>query len=196
MADDSIISFKADGKVRLLLDGKQVSLRRPKMGEVHRFQDALDDALDEWVRLTEQHQENLAEKADELGVDLDANPIAEAAARLLGNWATLSTEMPDSEKRTETLTGWVQEVVEGASAKDDEPESHEWRSARRKLNRDLNRKVAGLWIALGRDIVATLAPPNQQPPDDDDELDPALGSQSLYVALLRHWTHVPLPSGA
>lgn len=190
----SLIDYRPDGRVRLSLLDKTTTLRRPTMGEVHRFQDALADGIDEWLILERKHGENLSEAAAELGVDLDADPLAEAAGKLLGYWQTVSADMADADTRTETLAGWVGEVVD-AQPKDDEPPPPEWATMQRKMRREHQRTVAGLWIALGRDVVSTLAKPTEQLPDSDDELDPAIASQSLYVALLRHWTHVPLPSG-
>lgn len=74
----------------------------------------------------------------------------------------------------------------------DEP-SREFKRALRDANRKHARKVMGLWFGLGRDVFKTLS--KDALPDADEDLDPALGNQSLYVALLRHWQEVPLGSG-
>ncbi len=194
MTDSTIVDYRPDGTVRVTLGAKSAKLRRPTVGELWRFQEGLTDAVDDWQDLAEAHRDKVRAAAEEHGVDMDPDPLVDAVGKVLGGWGVLVSEMDEAkaEERTALLSGWLGEVS-GGEAQEGDPPSKEWKRTLRDLNRVHNREAMGLWFRLGRDVFGTLG--NTALPDADEDLDPALGSQSLYVALLRHWQTVPLPSG-
>lgn len=196
MSEASIVDYRADGTVRVHVNGKPVKLRRPKVGELWEIQEGLTDRIDDWQDMEEAHRDSVREAAAEAGVDMDPDPLVDAGGKVLGGWMVLAAEMDEAkrEERTALLSDWVAEVAAAEPDDDVDPPPKEWKRTLRDLNRDHNRAVMGLWFSLGRLVFDRLAPPNALPVEDA-ELDPALGNQRLYVELLRHWQTVPLPSG-
>jgi len=192
--ESSIVDYRPDGTVRVMLSGKAAKLRRPTVGDVWRFQEGLTDTFDEWQDLQDCHRDTVREAAAAVGVDMDPDPLVDAVGKVLGGWAVLVAEMGDeqADERSALLGGWVAEIAD-SDPQEGDPPPKEWRKTLRELNRANNRQAMGLWFALNRQVFAALSTTTL--PDDDEELDPALGSQSLVVALLRHWQTVPLPSG-
>lgn len=186
----TLIVYKPSGEVRVTFD-KVYRLKRPTVGELRAVREGMVAASDEMTDMAEEHQEMLAMIAEEHDVDIDTDPKVEAAGVLLGAWATLAADMPEAEERTRTLAGWLDGVGE---AHEPAVQPTAYKRAVRDANRDLNRKIEAIWFALGRETFAALAPRDALPEDDDD-LDPALGSQTLYVGLVRHWQTTPFPSG-
>ncbi len=197
--EDFILDPKPDGTARLLLFGKPVRLGKPTMRTLRLLSDGIDERADEVQDSTEDLQARLREAAADLGVDLDTDPVADSAGRLLGHWARIAAEMTEDERatRTDQLTDWVTGVLgDMPEARDDEPVPKEWKRTRRDLIREHNRTVQALFFDLARQIWPDVAPSNSTLPAEDDDMDPALANPRLYAALRDHWTAVPLPSGA
>lgn len=190
-----LLDLKPDGTARLTLNGKTVTLRRPTVGQVRAVHDAAIDAADRAADIAEDHAERVRDAAAEHGVDLDADPVADAAGRVLGYWRTVAAQMDDktADERTVLLRGWVDEVVADAEPDtgDDPASDRAWRRALRDLNRQQQREQQAGYFDIGRLVVKELAAGSFTLPDDDDDLDPMLGQSWAYTDLIRHWTSRP-----
>lgn len=190
-----LVQFKDDGSVVLALSSGRLVLRRPTVGQVRKVQDATIAASDAAADAIDDHEQRVAEAADEAGVEV-TDPNAVAAGHVLAGWAVLSTLLPADvvQGRTEELSGWVAEATDAAPADEDQieaAESREWRRTVRDLNRRFNRDQQTAWFDVGRLVVSELGKSGGLP-DDDDDLDPLFGSAGFYTSLIKHWTTRPL----
>ena len=69
--EPSIVDYKADGSVRLVVTPQPIRLGRPTVGRLRQLREDMVAISDEISDRAEDHNEGLAERAETAGVDLD-----------------------------------------------------------------------------------------------------------------------------
>lgn len=130
------INMRANGTIRIVLDGEDYQLRRPKLGEYRRFR--------EWFQ--RETDDAMAALEDSPVPDVEADPAAAAKASAEQLAALKELLSPKARRERESdIFGWWREVVHVLSdaehkLPDDDDELPAW-----ILDKDLIRDVLNHW---------------------------------------------------